>query len=303
MPQVLREPHRVNISTIYQGWKLAIGPVLSGRPRIAWKMCFACWTPVSGSYAEVRSARSGLLRVCAYAPGASGGLDISGLRMLLIADLLARTAELRDWQVLTVLAFAGPPSGQVTAFEQAADALGIHPPVARASSDDAPAALGGPIDVHLVSDGASPEGGQNGLVTRVGAAHMGSAVSHDEAAKDLLARSRPNPLGIRLALMSVAYDQPADLTEDLLASAGETVAHWRRQLAEWAELPSRPMPTRIAETAQAAFDDLDTRRALTLLRDLALDACVPTGAKFETFLYADRILGLELAREIGQPRD
>jgi hypothetical protein len=230
-------------------------------------MCFACWTPVSGSYAEVRSARSGLLRVCAYAPGASGGLDISGLRMLLIADLLARTAELRDWQVLTVLAFAGPPSGQVTAFEQAADALGIHPPVARASSDDAPAALGGPIDVHLVSDGASPEGGQNGLVTRVGAAHMGSAVSHDEAAKDLLARSRPNPLGIRLAL------------------------------------PSRPMPARIAETAQAAFDDLDTRRALTLLRDLALDACVPTGAKFETFLYADRILGLELAREIGQPRD
>jgi hypothetical protein len=35
----------------------------------------------------------------------------------------------------------------------------------------------------------------------------------------------------------------------------------------------------------------------------ACDASVPTGAKFETFLYADRILGLELAREIGQPRD
>jgi len=56
--------------------------------------------------------------------------------MLLIADLLARTAELRDWQVLTVLAFAGQPSWQVTAFEQAADALGIHPRAARANSDD-----------------------------------------------------------------------------------------------------------------------------------------------------------------------
>lgn len=222
--------------------------------------------------------------------------------MLLIADLLARTAELRNWQVLTVLAFAGQPSWQVTAFEQAADALGIHPPAARANSDNAQAALGGPIDVHLVSDGASAEGGQNELVTRVGAAHIGSAMSHDEPAADLLARSRPDPLAIRLALMSFAYHQPADLTENLLAGAGETVAHWRRQLAEWAELPSRPMPARIVQTAQAAFDDLDTRRALTLLRDLTLDASVPTGAKFETFLYADRILGLELAREIGQPR-
>jgi hypothetical protein len=255
-----------------------------------------------GSYAEVRSARPGLLRVCAYAPpGAAGGLDITGLRMLLIADLLARTAELRDWQVLTVLAFAGQP--QVTTFERAADALGIHPPVARASSDDAQVALGGPIDVHLVSDGASLESGQKGLVTRVGAAHIGPAVGHDEAVGDLLAGSRPDPLAIRLALMSFAYHQPADLTDDLLAGAGETVAHWRRQVAEWAELPSRSIPARMAETAQAAFDDLDTRRALTLLRDLALDASVPAGAKFESFLYADRILGLELAREIGQSRD
>lgn len=97
-----------------------------------------------GSHAEVRSARPGLLRVCAYAPGVSGELDIIGLRMLLIADLLARTAEWRNWQVLTVLAFAGQPFWQVTAFEQAADALGIHLPAARASSDDAQAALGGP---------------------------------------------------------------------------------------------------------------------------------------------------------------
>ena len=157
--------------------------------------------------------------------------------------------------------------------------------------------------MHLVRDGARAEGGQNGLVTRVGAVHIGSAVSHDEAAGVLLARSGADPLAIRLALMSFAYHQPADLTEDLLADAGETVAHWRRQLAEWAELPSKPIPARIAETAQAAFDDLDTRRALTLLRDMALDASVPAGAKFETFLYADRILSLELAREIGQPRD
>jgi cysteinyl-tRNA synthetase len=69
------------------------------------------------------------------------------------------------------------------------------------------------------------------------------------------------------------------------------------------KLASGPVLSGRSGIAQAAFDDLDTRRALTLLRDLALDASVPTGAKFETFLYVDRILGLELAREIGQPRD
>jgi hypothetical protein len=60
-----------------------------------------------------------------------------------------------------------------------------------------------------------------------------------------------------------------------------------------------------ADTAAAirsAFDDLDTVHALALLRDLSLDANAPAGAKFETFLYADRILGLDLPGEIGQPR-
>jgi hypothetical protein len=102
--------------------------------------------------------------------------------------------------------------------------------------------------------------------------------------------------------MSFPYHQPAGLAADQLAEAGGTVALWRRQVAEWAELPSRPIPARTAETVHAAFDNLDTARALALLRGLALDPSVPAGAKFETFLYADRILGLDLAGEIGQPR-
>jgi hypothetical protein len=39
---------------------------------------------------------------------------------------------------------------------------------------------------------------------------------------------------------------------------------------------------------------------LALLRDLADDDSVPAGARFETFLYADRILGLDLPRDIGR---
>jgi hypothetical protein len=100
--------------------------------------------------------------------------------------------------------------------------------------------------------------------------------------------------------MSFPYHQPADLTEELLASADETVARWRRQVAQWAQSPSRPMPARISQAAGAAFGDLDTVSALGLLRDLSDDADVPAGAKFETFVYADRILGLDLPRDIGR---
>ena len=50
----------------------------------------------------------------------------------------------------------------------------------------------------------------------------------------------------------------------------------------------------------AAFDDdLDTPRALQVLRRLE-KADVPDGAKFETFAWADRLLGLDLARQVGQ---
>ena len=73
-------------------------------------------------------------------------------------------------------------------------------------------------------------------------------------------------------------------------------------MAYWAESPSRPIPTPIAKLAGAAFGHLNTVSALTLLRGLVGDARVPAGAKFETFVYADRILGLDLPREIGQPR-
>ena len=74
--------------------------------------------------------------------------------MLLVADLLTRVAELRNLQVLMVLAYDGEHPGQLAGVERAATALGIHPPAARASSAQAQTSLGGRIDVHLASYGA-----------------------------------------------------------------------------------------------------------------------------------------------------
>lgn len=63
----------------------------------------------------------------------------------------------------------------------------------------------------------------------------------------------------------------------------------------------RPVPARLAQTVRGAVDDLDTASAIALLRGLADDDGVPEGAEFETFLYVDRVLGLDLARDIGKP--
>ena len=56
----------------------------------------------------------------------------------------------------------------------------------------------------------------------------------------------------------------------------------------------------VADFAAAFDDDLDTPAALRVLRTLEQDTEIPPGAKFETFAYADQLLGLDLARDIGR---
>ena len=217
---------------------------------------------------------------------------------MLTADLLMRAGELGGWQVLTVLACADPSSARVAALDRAIDALGIHPPSGLAAPRDAEEAAGGPIDVLLTGNGVTVDSVRAGLVVWVGAASLRS--QDEPAGQDAPAAFWRDPLAVRLALLSRPYHEPADLTEDALGEAGETLSRWRHWVAEWAQSPSRPMPARVAETAHAAFADLDTVSALALLRDLASDPDVPAGVKFETFVYADRVLGLGLPRDIGR---
>jgi hypothetical protein len=229
----------------------------------------------SGSYADIRPARPGLLRACAHVPGTA---DLTGLRVLLVADLLTRAAELRRLQVLTALT----SEEETQAVERAAAALGIHPPAAHARPDQAEASLGGPVDVHLAPPGDDRHGGP---VARVAPA-QGPPAGQD-------------PLALRLALLEIPWHQPADLTDKALAEAHETLAGWRRLVAEWANSPSKPVPAAAAATMKTAFAELDPAPVLALLRALAGDD-EPPGAKFEIFVYADRVLALELPRDIGR---
>lgn len=112
-----------------------------------------------------------------------------------------------------------------------------------------------------------------------------------------------DPLAIRLAVLRVRYREPAELSIDLLAAAGEQVLRWRHLVADWADEPSRPISAEYwARFTAALDDDLDTPAALAVLSELADDPAVPAGARFETFAAADRMLALDLVSLVGRPR-
>ncbi|MBX6386723.1 MAG: cysteine--tRNA ligase [Microbispora sp.] len=110
-----------------------------------------------------------------------------------------------------------------------------------------------------------------------------------------------DPLAVRLAMLQHHYRRPIDLTWDTLRAADEELRRLRRRVAEWAQSPSRPIAGAHAERVQQALDDdLDTPRALRLLRDLEADDSVAPGSKFETFIHFDHVLALDLPADIGR---
>jgi hypothetical protein len=109
------------------------------------------------------------------------------------------------------------------------------------------------------------------------------------------------PLAVRMKLMRQGYG--AELTADLSPHRGgdAELARWRQLVAGWARSPSGAMSRQYADAISAAVTDgLDTSAALGELAALADDPAVPDGVKFETFAAADRLVGLDLARDVGR---
>jgi hypothetical protein len=108
-----------------------------------------------------------------------------------------------------------------------------------------------------------------------------------------------DPLALRLVLLDAHHPHPVEVDADTMRSADETVTRWRSAVATWARSPGAPMAQPSVRRIVAALDDLATSAALQALRELEADPAVAPGAKFETFAYVDRLLGLDLARNIG----
>ncbi|MGW8331457.1 hypothetical protein ACWGLE_26610 [Streptomyces sp. NPDC055897] len=217
-------------------------------------------------------AGPGPLRICAHAP--ADGDPGTALRVLLIADVLARVVEQGGRAAL--IGWTGP--------EQPVAAAGIRPPDAEGDPERIAEQLGGPPGVQLSS--ATYEGaGIAGL-------QIGDAALPPLEGLDLLA--------VRLLLLSHPYEEPVTVTADQVDEAGRALARWRRAIAGWAAQPSKPIPADLKSTARTALDNrLDTAAVLRLLHDLATADEVAPGAKFETMSHLDRVLGLELVREVG----
>lgn len=249
-----------------------------------------------GSHAALSADGPGPLRVYAHVRPSADAADLTALRVLLITDLLLRAGELGGLQVLTTRAFTGEPAGKA-AVERAAAALGVHPPVLPAA-DPAGARPGGPAYVDVADDSYLGTDDRGGIWIRTAAARLTPDACPGDATAGMLGGH--DPLAVRFALLSVPRHQPAGLTAGKLASAARTLGEWRCRVARWAQSPSGAIPEPVSARLRVAFSSLDVIDVLALLSDLAADETLPPGPRFETFLYADRVLGLELPRDIGR---
>lgn len=263
----------------------------------------------TGHLMEIPAAPRHLLRSCVHLPalGTGTGIGPVHLRVPLVGDVLARTAELNGLQVVTVLTTPELTPDQTRALDRVMAVLGIHPPAA-VGAHHPDAALGGPADVHVVAQGADTGDATGGGRIEVGRV---STVLLEEGVPDpghLLSPDRPDvlvpetadPLAVRLLLLHRPYATPVTVTGAALAEARGTLRQWRRQVADWAQDPSRPIPADLLRESHAALvEDLDVAAVLDLLADVAGRSDVPPGAKFETFAHLDRVLGLDLVRDVG----
>jgi hypothetical protein len=230
----------------------------------------------TGEPVEAAPARRGLTRVEAHA----SGLTPTTLRVLLLSDLLVRALELGGTPVWSLLT----GEHEQPELRAAARALGIRP---FEDGGDLGSGLGEAQVLHVAAEGAETTGGV--LVA------VAPADSPTTSAPDL-----SDPAALRLALLSHPRDLPVRLDADALDEARRTLAHWRGSVADWARQPSRPVPDEVrAELRSAWEDDLDVPEVLRVLRRVETWPDLADGARFETYAYADRLLGLELTRDIG----
>lgn len=243
----------------------------------------------TGRPVDAAPARRGLTRIEAHASGS----DISALRVLLVADVLVRALELGGTPVWCLLT-GGRRQAELRA---AATALGIRP---FEEGRDLAAGLGEAQIVHVAADsGALPEGG---VVVGVAPAIRADPAGAAPAVAGAACARTPDPAALRLALLATRRDTLVRIDADALDGAARRLARWRRAVAHWARQPSRPIPDEVRGRLRAAWeDDLDVTGVLNVLDGVAEAADLPDGARFETYAHADRLLGLDLVRDLGSP--
>lgn len=112
--------------------------------------------------------------------------------------------------------------------------------------------------------------------------------------EDLIARGL-DPLSLRFVLLENRYRSQMDLTWASLEAAHTTLRRLRESMALWG---SSDEELEDSEINKALIQDLDTPRAMQRIRTVEKDKELLPEKKRAIFIYADRVLGLDLAREI-----
>ncbi|WP_406445697.1 hypothetical protein OHB00_09475 [Streptomyces sp. NBC_00631] len=224
-------------------------------------------------------ARRALTRVEAHA----SGYDLTALRVLLTTDLLLRALELGGTPVLPLLT----ADRHQAELHAAATTLGIRP---FEDGRDLAAGLGEAQVVHVVAAGPAVPGA--GVTVAVAPADgPGAAVLNTLA----------DPAALRLALLDAPRGTAVHLGAGALDAAGRRLGRLRQSVAHWARSPSRPVPEKVRGRLRDAWeDDLDVPAVLGVLRWMETQSEIPDGARFETCAYADRLLALDLTRDLGR---
>lgn len=241
----------------------------------------------SGTLVPITAAPGDVLRVAVVLPSGEETLSWAA-RVLVTGDLVSRILE--DFHGTQVLLAVIARDSDI---EPLISDLAVRPPAGVfATLAEAQAYLGTKLDVAVTgTDAEAQTATESGAIVRV------ESVTASESYEGL------DPVTVRMALMTTRYSVPLQLSRGLVVSCQPTLDRWRRRLAEWSRHPSHPMPPDWRARMRSAFDDdLDANRAISLMDDLEDAKTVAPGAKFEAFAYADRVLALDLMREMGRAR-
>lgn len=235
-------------------------------------------------------------------------------RVLVVGDLLRRVLEdIHSAQVLAAVI-----TDDTTATDSLYGAgLMVRPPIGVFSSREAAESfLGRSLDVLVTVTGCDiepwtrPERSGHGAAAERNGEGLGPYRDRTRLptmavapVRMIAAVGEPDPEALRLALVQVPYSREIEMSGSMLEQAHAVVLRWRERLGLWSHHPSRPIPARWRAAALAALDDdLDVAGVVAMMAELEGDEAISPGAKFEAFAFFDRVLAVDLARDLGRKR-
>ena len=106
-----------------------------------------------------------------------------------------------------------------------------------------------------------------------------------------------DPLSIRLSFLEHRYRSQMDLTWNALSASNKTLNKLREKMQNWAKGEGEINQNYLTEFENFLNEDLDTNKAIQVIRNLDKDETVLDGSKYKTILKMDEILGLDLNKK------